>query len=128
MDTSYARKQAKGSTCEGGQKLLKMYPNLDKKIVNIVTGDETWVKFLNPKGKYIISYARRLVIAKMTISVKKAMLAVCFDINGPIIQISIPRGRTVTVTFYKRRILGKLTKCFEKRRPQKRAEGHSFTS
>ena len=38
------------------------------------------------------------------------MLAVFFDINGPIIQISVPRGQTVTGTFYKRQILGKLKK------------------
>ena len=62
--------------------------------------------------------ARRPVIAKRTNSVKKVMLAVFFDINGPIVQISVPRGRTVTGTFYKRKLLGKLNKCFEKRRPK----------
>ena len=41
-----------------------------------------------------------------------------FYINGPIVQISVPRGRTVTGTFYKCKILGKLNKCFEKRRPK----------
>ena len=60
--------------------------------------------------------ARRPFIAKRPISVKKVILTVFFDINGPIIQISVPRGQTVTVTFYKRKILGKLNKCFEKRR------------
>ena len=61
---------------------------------------------------------RRPVIAKRAISVKKVMLAVFFDINGPIVQISVPRGRTLTGTFYKRKILRKLNKCFEKRRPK----------
>ena len=46
------------------------------------------------------------------------MLAVFFDINQPIIQISVPRGRTVTGTSYKRKTLRKLNKFFEKRRPK----------
>ena len=105
MNTSYTHKQAKGSMREDGQKLLKMYPKFDrKKIVNIVTGDETWVHCFEPQRKidnkiWATRNARRPVIAKMTISVKKAMLTVFFDINGPIIQISVPRGRTVTGTF-----------------------------
>ena len=49
-------------------------------------------------------------------SVIRRLCWLYFDINGPIIQISVPRGRTVTGTFYKRKILGKLNKCFEKRR------------
>ena len=62
--------------------------------------------------------ARKPVIAKRRMSVKKVMLAVFFDINGRMIQISIHRGRPVTGKFYKRRILGKLNKYFEKRRPK----------
>ena len=70
--------------------------------------------------------ARRSVIAKRTISVKKVMLAVLFDINGPITQISVPRGQTVTGTFNKRKMLGKLNKCFKKRRPKTGLRGVRF--
>ena len=45
-------------------------------------------------------------------------MAAYFDINRPIVQISDPRGRTMTGTFYKHKILGKLNKCFEKHRPK----------
>ena len=88
-----------------------------------MTGDETWVNFYEPQRKidnkiWTTRNAHRPVVAKRTISVKNVMLAVFFDINGPIIQISIPRGRTLTGTFYKLKILGKLNKCFEKRRPK----------
>ena len=124
MDTSYTHKQAKGSTREDGQKLLKMYPKFDrKKFVKIVTGDETWVHFFEPQRKidntiWATNKARRPVIAKRTISVKKVMLVVFFDINGPIIQISVPRGRTVTGTFHKGKLLGRQNYCFEKHRPK----------
>ena len=62
--------------------------------------------FLNRNG-YIwdTRNARRPVIAKMTLSGKKVMLAIFFDINGHIVQASVPRGRPVAGTFYKRRTL-----------------------
>ena len=93
-----------------------------------MTGDETWVHFFERQRKidnkiWATRNARRPVIAKRTISVKKVMLAVFFDINGPVVQVSVPRGRTVTGTFYKHRILGKLNKYFEKRRPKTGLKG-----
>ena len=81
--------------------------------------------FLNPKGKNskvrATRNARRPVIAKRTVSVdmRRSYWLGFFDTNGPIVQMSVPSGeRTVTVIFYKRRILEKLNKCFEKRRPK----------
>ena len=78
--------------------------------MNIVTGDETWVYIFEPQRKMDKIRAtrniRRTVIAKRTLSFKKVMLAVFFDINGPIVQVSVPKGRTMTGLFYKRRKLG----------------------
>ena len=54
--------------------------------------------------------ARTPVIAKMTLSGKKVMLALFFDINGHMVQASVPRGPQVAGTFYKHRILGKFYK------------------
>ena len=65
-----------------------MYPKFDrKKFVIIVTGDETWVHFFEPQRKidnkiWATRNARRPVIAKRTISVKKVMLAVFFTSTG----------------------------------------------
>jgi histone-lysine N-methyltransferase SETMAR len=33
------------------KKLLQMFPKYDKKTVNVVTGDETWIHFLSPSEK-----------------------------------------------------------------------------
>ena len=41
-------------------------------------------------NKWATRNARRPVIAKKKIGVKKVMLAVSFDINGPIAQVSVP--------------------------------------
>ena len=54
--------------------------------------------------------AHRSVIGKKTLSAKKVMLAVFFDINGHVVQASVPRGRPVAGTFYQRRILEQLYK------------------
>ena len=54
--------------------------------------------------------AHRSVIVKRTLSAKKVMLVVLFDINGNIVQASVLRGRPVAGTFYQRRIQGKLYK------------------
>ena len=45
-------KKQKAARVKMAKKLLKMYPKFDrKKFVNIVTGDETWIHFLNLKEK-----------------------------------------------------------------------------
>ena len=49
----------------------------------------------------------RLVIVKRTLSVKKVML------HQTIVQVSVPRRRTVTGKFYYDRIFGKLNKYFK---------------
>ena len=79
--------------------------------MNIVTSDEAYVHIFEPQKKmdnkiWATSNARRPVIAKMTLSCKKVMLALFFDINGHIVQASVPRGRPVARTFYKGSILG----------------------
>ena len=80
------------------KKLLKMYPKFDrKKIVNIVTGDETWVHFFEPQRKidnkiWATRNARRPVIAKGQSVLRRLCWLYFFYINGPIVQISVPRG------------------------------------
>lgn len=106
------------------KKLLKMYSNFDRRLlVDIVTGDETWVHFFEPQRKidnkvWATKHGRRPVIAKRILSAKKVMMAVFFNINGPVLQVSVPKGRSVTGNFYKNKVLKKLRKYFVKRRPK----------
>ena len=45
----------KRSRVEKAKSLLKKYPKYSKKaLVNFITGDETWVYFLNPKENALI--------------------------------------------------------------------------
>ena len=83
--------------------------------MNKVTGDEAYVLIFEPQGKmdnkiWATRKACRPVIAKMTLSGKKVVLALFFGTNRHIVQASVPRGPPVAGTFYKRKILGKFYK------------------
>ena len=72
--------------------------------MNIVTGDVTRVNIFEPQKRidnkiWATRNARRPDIAKRTLSVKRVMLAIFFYINGSIVQVSVPRGQTVTGQF-----------------------------
>jgi len=103
--------------------LLKLYTNFNKKrFANFITGDETWVHFVEPKRKsanrvWATKHSRRPVITKRTITVK-VLYCIVFTNNGPAIQIPVPKGNSVTEKFYKNVVLIKLRKYFYKRRPQ----------
>lgn len=98
------------------KKLLKMFPEFNRRrFNNVITGDETWVHFFEPHRKidnkiWATRNARRPTIAKRTLSVKKVMVAVFFDINGFLLQVSVPRGQSVTGRFYKQKVLKKIEK------------------
>ena len=82
---------------------------------NLVTGDETWVNYFEPKQKcsnriWATKYTSRPIIAKRTQTVKKVLYVIFFEYKGPIIQIAVPKGRTVTAKFYKNVVLRKLKK------------------
>jgi histone-lysine N-methyltransferase SETMAR len=102
--------------------LLKMFQEFNRRrFNNVITGEETWVHFFEPHRKidnniWATRNARRPTIAKRTLSVKKVMVAVFFNINGILLQVSVPRGRSVTGRFYKQKVSKSLRKSFRKRR------------
>ena len=101
-----------------------MYPKYDsKRFSDLITGDETWVHFFEPKRKcsnrvWATKHAKRPVIAKRTATVKKVLYCIFFSIHGPAIQVSVPKGRSVTAKFYKNVVFKKLNKYFRARRPK----------
>ena len=93
------------------KKLLRMYPEFSKKVFDsLVTCDETWVYFYEPKRKcsnkvWATRNARRPNIAKRTRTVKKIMYVIFFNSKGPVLQIPVPKGKTVTENFYRNVVL-----------------------
>lgn len=109
---------------ETAKKLLKLYPKYDKKkFSDLITGDETWVHFFEPTRKvsnkiWATKNCRRPTIAKRILSVKKAMFVIFFDIRGHVVQVIVPRKKSVTGLFYKQKVLKKLKRKCLKRRPR----------
>lgn len=106
------------------RELLERYPKFDKNVFNsFVTGDETWVHFFEPQRKvnnkiWATKNAKRPCVAKRLQSSKKVMFAIFFGTKGPVTQVAVPKGRSVNAFFYKNRVLKKVKKYFEKRRPK----------
>ena len=114
----------KRSRVDKAKSLLKKYPKYSKKAFdNLVTGDETWVYFFEPKRKcsnriWATQNAKRPSIAKRIRTVRKVLYVIFFDNKGPIIQIPVPKGKTVTAKYYRDVVLRKLKKVYKRRRPQ----------
>ena len=80
------------------KQLLKQCPKYNNRsFANIITGDETWVHFNEPKRKiqnkiWATKGGKRLCIAKRTMSIKKVMYVIFFTNQGTAIQIAVPKG------------------------------------
>ena len=62
---------------------------------------------------------KRPCIAKRTISSKKMLYAIFFNLSGPVVQVPCPFGHTVTGRFYKNSVLKKVKEFCSKKRPSK---------
>ena len=63
-------------------------------------------------------WVRRPSTAKRIRTVKKVLYALFFTNKGPAIQITMPKGRTVTGKFYINVVLRKLKNYYKSRRPK----------
>ena len=94
----------------------------------IVTGDETWIYHfqLDSKAKYkvwVSSESDRPVTARHCKTSNRMLYAIFFDWNGPVLQIPVPKGSSVTGRFYRESILTQLVDFYQKRRPRTGVRG-----
>ena len=105
------------------EKLLQMFPKYDKKqFANVVTGDETWVHYFEPVRKvsnkiWATKHSKRPIIAKRSLSTKKALYAIFFSGEGVAIKVPLKKDKSITRKYYKDVVLKKLKKFYQKRRP-----------
>ena len=96
-----------------------MFPKYSKKYFNnLITGDETWVYYFESKRNcynrvWVTKNAIRPSIARRQRTVKKVLHIVFFDNKGPVTQLPVPKGRTVTEALYKYVVLKKLKAHFK---------------
>ena len=100
-----------------------MFPKYSKKYSNnLVTGDETWAYYFEPKRKcsnrvLATKNAVRPNIAKRQRTVKKVLYVIFFDNKGLVMQLPFPKGRTVTEAFYKNVVLKKVESILQETPP-----------
>ena len=88
----------------------------------IVTGDETWIYHFQPDSKaknkvWVSSEGNRPVIAHRCKTSNRMLYAIFFDSKGPVLQIPVPKGSSVTEKFYRESVLNQLVDFYQKRRP-----------
>lgn len=71
-------------------------------ISELLTGDETWIYYFEPQRRisnkqWLRQGQDRPVIAKRIKSAGNVLYAIFFNSDGPISQIPVPNGRTVTI-------------------------------
>ena len=96
-----------------------MYPKYGKKAFNnIVTGDETWVYYFEPKWKIANQIWATKNANQTNTNGKEGFVCYFFTTKGPAIQIPVPKGRTVIGKFYKNVVLRKLKNYYKSHRPK----------
>ena len=94
----------------------------------IVTGDETWIYHFQPNSKaknkvWVSSEGDRPVIARCCKTSNRMLYVIFFDLKGPVLQIPVPNGSSVTGKFYRESFLTQLVDFCQKRRPRTGVRG-----
>ena len=103
------KKEQKLARVRIAKQLLKRFPKYNNRpFANIITSDETWVHFYEPKRKiqnkiWATKGGKRPCIAKHTMSIKKVFNVIFFTNQGPAIQIAVPKGNSVNARINKGR-------------------------
>ena len=89
----------------------------------IATGDETWIYHFQPNSKaknkvWFSSEGDRPVIARHCKTSNRMLYAIFFDWKGPLLQIPVLKGSSVTGKFYRESDLTQLVDFYQKRRPR----------
>ena len=87
----------------------------------IVTGNETWIYHFQPNSKaknkvWVSSEGDRPVIARHCKTSNRMLYVIFFDSKGPVLQIPVPKGSSVTGKFYRESVLTQLVDFYQKRR------------
>ena len=94
--------------------VIERYDKCDPcRLEEIVTGDKTWIYHFQPDSKaknkvWVSSEGDRPVIARRCKTSNRMLYAIFFDSKGPVLQIPVPKGSSVTGKFYRESVLTQL--------------------
>ena len=103
--------------------VIEKYDKCDPRCLEeIVTSDETWIYHFQPNFKaknmvWVSSEGDRPGIARHCKTSNRMLFAIFFDSKGPVLQIPVPKGSSVTGKFYRQSVLPQLVDFYQKRRP-----------
>ena len=89
----------------------------------IATGDETWIYHFQPDPKaknkvWVSSEGDRPVLARRCKTSNRMLYVIFFYSKGPVLQIPVPKGSSVTGKFYRESVLTQFVDFYQKRRPR----------
>ena len=89
----------------------------------VVTGDETWLYFFEPDNKlnnemWVGENNERLMVARLSRSVRRVMYTLFFDSHGIVVRVSVPENCSVTGTFYPDFVLSAVVNHYQAKRPR----------
>ena len=96
--------------------------------IHVVTGDETWIYRFQPESKaknkyWVSSEGNRPIIVRRYKTSNRMLYAIFFDSKGPVLQIPVPKGSSVTGKFNRESVLTQLVDFYQKRRPRTGVHG-----
>ena len=109
--------------------LLQIYDRCDdKRLCEIVTGDETWTSFFEPEGNennkvWIGENGARPQIVRRSRSVKHVLYALFFETRGIVARIPVPKHKTVTGIYYTEQVLPVVVNHYMAMRPRTGVRG-----
>ena len=109
--------------------VIEKYDKCDpRRLEEIVTGGETWIYHFQPDSKaknkvWVSSQGDRPVIARCCKTSNHMLYAIAFDSKGPVLQIPVPKGSSVTGKCYRESVLTQLVDFCQKRRPRTGVRG-----
>ena len=99
--------EQKQSRVRLASQVIEKYDKCDpRRLEDIVTGDETWIYHFQPDSKaknkvWVSSEGNRPVIARRCKTSNRMLYVIFFDSKGPVLQILVQKGSSVTGKFYR---------------------------
>ena len=117
-----SRNKQKQSRVRLGSQLIEKYDKCDPhRLEEIVQAEEIWIYHFQPDSKarnkvWVSSEGDRPVIVRRCKTSNRMLYAIFFDSKGPVLQIPVPKGSSVTGKFYRESVFTQLVDFYQKRR------------
>ena len=121
--------EQKQSRVRLASQVIEKYDKCDPRCLEeIVTGDETSIYHFQPDSKaknkvWVSSEGDRPVIVRCCKTANRMLYAIFFDSKGPVLQIPVPKGSSVTGKFYRESVLTQLVDFHQKCTPRTGVRG-----